>query len=106
MKTYKLLQAAILTSLLSAGLFNLWAQQAKNVVLASFMSTETLYGQPSFPYNTETFSLGDIWGWTYNGREFALVCLASKIVSGSGLAMVEVADSNNVRIIKMIKRGN
>jgi len=84
----------------------LWAQQAKNVVLANFMSTETLYGQSSFPYNTPTFSLGDIWGWTYSGREFALICLASKTVSGSGLAMVEVTDPNNVKYIKTIKRSD
>jgi hypothetical protein len=85
---------------------NLWGQQAKNVVLASFISTETLYGQPSFPYNTETFSLGDIWGWTYSSREFALVCLASKTVSGSGLAMVKVTDPNNWQIIKTIQCGS
>jgi hypothetical protein len=57
MKTYKLLQPLILTSLLWIGSSDLLGQQAKNIVLASFMSTETLYGQPSFPYSTPRFRL-------------------------------------------------
>jgi hypothetical protein len=92
--------------MLLIGASMLSAQQAKNVVLANFVSTEQLYNISSFPYNTPDFPLADIWGWTYNGNEYALVCLGSKSVSGSGLVIVKVTDPNNVQIIKTIKRGS
>lgn len=62
----------------------LLAQQAKNVVIADLVSTETLYQTSSFPYNTADHPLADVWGWTYGGNEYALVCLGSKQESGSG----------------------
>lgn len=109
MNIYKSTQAMILICSLWIESSALWAQQAKNVVLASFISTEALYNiQTSFPYSTPgtDFPLADIWGWTYQGNEYALVCLGSKTEGGSGLAMVKVTDPNNVQIIKTIKRGN
>ena len=106
MKTNKSLHAIALIAMLIIGASMLSAQQAKNVVLANFVSTEQLYNISSFPYNTPDFPLADIWGWTYNGNEYALVCLGSKSVSGSGLVMVKVTDPNNVQIIKTIKRGS
>lgn len=106
MKIHRFLQALILTAVLVLGSSNLWAQEAKNLDLADFIRTEDLYGVSSFPYDTPTFPLGDIWGWSYNGEEYALICLASKSVAGSGLAMVKVTNLNNVTHIKTIKRGN
>lgn len=107
MKIYKLIQAMILINSLWLGSSNLWGQQAKNVVLANFVSTENLYKRPTpYPYSSPgtNFPLADIWGWTYNGNEYALVCLGSKSENGSGLSMVQVTDPNNIKIIKTIKR--
>jgi len=89
----------------------LWGQQAKNVVLANFISTEALYKRPTpYPYSSPNtdYPLADIWGWTYQGNEYALVCLGGKspLTPGSGLAMVKVTDPNNVQIFKTIKRTN
>ncbi|MGH7493693.1 MAG: hypothetical protein ACREOO_15050 [bacterium] len=105
MKAYKIAHAAILIYLLWIGSNSLWSQQAKNVVLADFVSTEALYDRTTpYPYGTEPAPLADLWGWTYTGNEYALVCLGSKGVNGSGLAMVKVTDPNNVQIIKTVKR--
>ncbi|MGI0016491.1 MAG: hypothetical protein ACREBU_23975 [Nitrososphaera sp.] len=94
MKTYKFIQVMILISLLWIGSSATQAQQAKNVVLASFISTEDLYKrQTPYPYGTSgtDYPLADIWGWTYNGNKYALVCLGGKspLTPGSGLAMVK-----------------
>jgi len=100
MKTYEFTQAMILTCLLWIESSATQAQQAKNVVLANFISTETLYNrQTPFPYSTPgtDYPLADLWGWTYGGNEYALVCLGSKTEAGSGLAMVRITDPNNVR---------
>jgi hypothetical protein len=101
MKTFNSLTILILTFGLEIS--TLLAQQAKNVNLADFISTEELYGISSFPYNTFDFPLADVWGWTYNGNEYALVCLGSKNVNGTGLAMVDTTDSKNAAIIKTIQ---
>lgn len=72
MKTCRFVRATILIYSLWIGSFTLWAQQAKNVVLASFVSTEALYNiQTSFPYSTPgtDYPLADIWGWAYSGNE-------------------------------------
>lgn len=109
MKTYKFTLVMVLIILLLMGSSKLEAQQAKNVVLASFVSTEALYKRATpFPYSTPgtDYPLADIWGWTYQSNEYALVCLGSKTVSGSGLAMAKVTDPNNVQIIKIIKRAD
>jgi len=112
MKTYSLKRAMIwINSLLMIESSILWSQQAKNVVLANFISTEALYNLPSsFPYGTAgtDYPLADIWGWTYSGNEYALVCLGSKssLTPGSGLAIVRVTDPNNIRYIKTIKRSD
>jgi len=97
MKTYRFSYLLILSLVLTIGSAMLKAQQAKNVVLADFVSTEELYKRQSpFPYGDQNaeFPIADLWGWTYNGEEYALVCLGSKSVSGSGLAMVKVTDPN------------
>lgn len=107
MKNCNLLAVMILNSLLLMGSSALWSQQAKNVVLADFVSTEDLYGlTTSFPYAAQNAPLADLWGWTYNGNEYALVCLGNKNTNGSGLALVKVTDPNNVQMIKTIKRGS
>ncbi len=82
------------------------AQEAKKVVLADFVSAEELYQRSTpFPYSTSV-SLENIWGWTYQSNEYALICLGSFSVDSSGLAMVKVTDPNKVQYIKTIKRGN
>jgi hypothetical protein len=77
-------------------------------VLADFVSTEALYQSSSFPFSNHDAPLADLWGWTYNGNEYALVCLGNKLndISGSGLAVVKVTDPNNVQIVKTVKRGS
>ena len=75
-------------------------------LLPILFALKTSINRVPYPYNTPTLSFGDIWGWTYNGREFALICLASKTVTGSGLALVEVTDPNNATYIKTIKRAD
>lgn len=104
MKGFRLLAAVIFACL--SEFASLFAQQAKNVNLADFISTEELYGIGSFPYNTPDFPVADVWGWTYSGHEYALVCLGSQNVNGSGLAMVRVTDPSNIQLIKVIKRGS
>jgi len=105
MKAVKLTSMVILMSLLWLGSSLLMAQQAKNVVLADFLSAESLYvRQTPFPFATE-LSLADIWGWAYNGNEYALVCLLNDQENGSGVALVKVTDSNKIQRVKTIKRG-
>ncbi|MGH7491153.1 MAG: FlgD immunoglobulin-like domain containing protein [bacterium] len=108
MKKNNVIQKIILINALLIGPSVSWGQQAKNVVLADFISTETLYQISSFPYSDHAAPLADLWGWTYNGTEYALVCLGNKNddITGAGLAVVKVADPNNVQLTKTIKRGN
>ena len=107
MKAIKSIRAFVMIAMFWLGSSNVWSQQAKNVVLADFISTEQLYNRSTpFPYN-DLFavpSVAGIWGWAYNGNEYALVCLGSKQEPGSGLAMVKVTDPNTVQIIKTIQR--
>jgi hypothetical protein len=109
MKNYKVMPAVTLVSLFWIESTTLvWGQQAKNVVLADFISTEALYQISSYPYSNHEAPLADLWGWTYNGNEYALVCLGNKLddITGSGLAVVKVTDPNNITIIKTIKRAS
>lgn len=107
MKAYKRMSLMLVfTGFLTFGSILLRAQQAKNVVLADFVSTETLYQASSFPYNTPDSPVADVCGWTYGGNEYALVCLGSKNVAGSRLVMVKVTDPNSLQVIKTIKRGS
>ncbi|MCI0692856.1 hypothetical protein L0337_12735 [candidate division KSB1 bacterium] len=79
-----------------------FSQMSKNMVLAGFKPTaDSLY------HRTVNFAdegpIADVWGWTYQGREYALICLKSNralsggpYLSGSGVAIVDVTDPNNV----------
>ncbi len=108
MKATKFFHLPLAIYVLLASLSVLQAQQAKNVVLADFISTEELYQISSFPYGSGQFPLADLWGWSYNGNEYALVCLAGKSVQtpGSGMALIKVSDPNKIERIKTIKRGS
>ncbi len=90
-----------------------FSQASKNMVLSGFISTGTMYGR------TVTFSnegpIADVWGWTYQGKEYALVCLSSNRVinnwdgtylSGAGVAIVDVTDPNNIAYKKTIRFSN
>lgn len=106
MKASKIFQPLILVTIFLLGVLSTaHAQQAKNVVLADFLSAESLYvRQTPFPFANQ-LSLADIWGWTYNGNEYALICLYSDQDNNSGLAIVKVTDPNRIQRIKTIKRG-
>jgi hypothetical protein len=69
MKRTTVFQKITLINALLIGPSVSWSQQAKNVVLADFVSTETFYQINSFPYSDHAAPLADLWGWTYNGTE-------------------------------------
>lgn len=75
MKSIRMALSALILYLFGIGSDFLWAQTAKNVALADFISAEDLYLRTvPFPFATE-LSIGGIWGWSYNGKDYALICL-------------------------------
>ncbi len=106
MKCFKAATSLLIFALLWLGSNFLFAQTAKNVALADFISAEDLYLRTTpFPFATE-ISIGGIWGWSYNGKDYALICLINKnnSIPGSGLALVNITDPNRVWRVKTIKR--
>lgn len=75
-----------------------FSQTSKNMVLAGFKPTaDSLY------HRTVNFAdegpIADVWGWTYQSREYALICLSSNrafsggpYLSGSGVAIIPLTD--------------
>jgi hypothetical protein len=58
----------------------LFAQVSKNVQLTGFIDTETLYQKvdPTRVIDfTTQYVISDVWGWSYNGNEYALIGLQS-----------------------------
>ncbi|MCI0556107.1 MAG: hypothetical protein L0287_34635 [Anaerolineae bacterium] len=87
-----------------------FGQTSKNMVLAGFKPTaDSLY------HRTVDFTkegpIADVWGWTYQGKEYALICLKSNSdgtnsLSGSGVAIVDVTDPNNTIYKKTVRYQN
>ncbi len=88
-----------------------FGQTSKNIALAGLVPTNTLYGR------TVNFAdegpIADVWGWTYQGREYALICLSSNkafsggpFLSGSGVAIIDVTDLNNIVYKKTVRYQN
>ncbi len=91
------------------------AQVAKNIQRSGFIDTETLY-QKVAPTRvidfTTQYVISDVWGWSYNGNEYALIGLQSNqpipnpnqiYLGGSGIALIDVTDPNNIIHIKTIR---
>jgi len=75
---------------------NIFAQTSKNMVVAGIVPVNTMYGR-TVDFTKEQ-TIADVWGWTYQGKEYALICLPSNHVlsswdetthlSGSGVAII------------------
>jgi len=88
--------------------FLLFSQTAKNMQRIVYIDTETLYQKADptriIDYSAE-YPISDIWGWSYNNKEYALVCLINSLSQsgGGGVALINVTDSQNIEHIKTIR---
>ena len=75
-----------------------FSQISKNMVLAGIVPANTMYGR-TLDFTKEQ-TIADVWGWTYQSREYSLVCLPSNRVlngwdgttslSGSGFIILSL----------------